>query len=141
MEACRLAYLAGVLDGEGHITVLRSKNAACANGIQYRPYINITNTSKALMDWILENFGGSVKTVTKRDGNRKPVSYWYMTGRNAASLIGQVLPYLVVKHRQAVLLLEFYAVKSKGSWLDDGELCRREALVNDLKSLNKRGVA
>ena len=54
------AYLAGVIDSDGSISVIRSKPNAKNRQISYRfaLEITITNLEKELMDWVVDKFGG-----------------------------------------------------------------------------------
>ncbi len=46
----KLAYIAGLIDGEGHLSISK------CNGQLISPRLTITNTSKQLMKWLKLNF-------------------------------------------------------------------------------------
>jgi len=58
-------YLAGIIDGEGCISLAKN---GCA-----RKYIKIVvvNTSKDLIFWLKENFDGWIRLNKSKIGNRK----------------------------------------------------------------------
>ena len=52
----KLAYLAGIIDGEGSIMIWKSNIDAKRRG-QFNLRVNISSTDKCLMDWLVKNFG------------------------------------------------------------------------------------
>lgn len=76
-----IQYLAGIIDGEGHIC-----RAKCKNG-QGRPFVQsriiITNTCKALMDAVKEGYGGSYRIRTPSRTNNLVCYNWTLTGKKA----------------------------------------------------------
>lgn len=59
-------YVAGMIDGEGTIGVYSRGKQHCGSrqrtpGRSYRPRIQIANTSRALMDWLVAKLGGRVQ--------------------------------------------------------------------------------
>src|SRR5215467_1429377 len=142
-----LAYLAGIIDGEGTISVAQ-------NSIVYlRPHIVISNTSTLLAEWLrIRGFAPHwAKNTIGRD-------YWRISwsGFSLDKLLPLIRPYLVIKARHADLLLELISLRrqqSKNSpltermhelvlmiaWLNDrtlssGEKEKRDAL--SISSLN-----
>jgi len=94
------AYLAGILDGEGSITVVKSKQKN--QGL--RILICIVNTDRELMRW-LESIGGP--PVRWRKGTNKMVGCWNICGVNDAwYLLNKVKPFLIVKLEKAEKALE-----------------------------------
>lgn len=100
MEPTTLAYLAGLLDGEGCIT-------ASPNGSYYWLGVRISNTDLGLADWLQTTLGGTVN-VWQPSGRRRRVFNWLLSGQRAADFLEQVSPYLIIKRRQAELWLAFW---------------------------------
>ena len=109
-----LAYLAGIWDGEGCITVWRSKRP---NGVdRYTCSIVLVNTNKTLID-NAERILGLVDVYPKIyhrtwKGNQK--DNYQLTSRNldeCEKVIKSLYPYLVSKKPQANLALKF--IKSR----------------------------
>lgn len=90
-DPVRLAYIAGIIDGEGNIG---------ANGEQgkgYKRVVCVANTNTDLMMW-LSQFGGSV--TPKRGGlaSKKQCYVWRITAaEEIRELLLAVRPYLIVK--------------------------------------------
>jgi len=136
------AYLAGILDGEGTFVIRRGVDKKTGR-IYFQAIVRVVNTSRDLIAWLRETFGGNVVRVQDRRPNHKP--YWHWTldgGPRVASVIRQSLPYLRVKRPQAEVLLEFYDhLERRGRNLSDAEWWRRSDLRDRLQILNKKGVA
>jgi len=105
-EKEKLAYLAGLIDGEGTITLLPTYPD---RGI-YATYLIVSNSEERLMNWLIKNFGGVVKEVRSRNSSlrsTKKCFNWILRTKKAAEIIEKCLPYLIVKRPQAEVILEY----------------------------------
>jgi len=98
--ATKLAYLAGLLDGEGSIGFIK----------KIRPRVSVYNTDRKVMDWLVENVGGKVGQDSAR--GRVPCMRWSLdAARNVYGLCKAVLPYLIIKKHKAEEVMKFLEVK------------------------------
>lgn len=103
-----LAYLAGIIDGEGciHIGYYFNKSQ---NISTYHTLIQITSTDIALIKWLEENFGGKTSIYTKaqtpKNSTLKPYT-WKITGDNLTHICRLVLPYMISKKDQIEIMLK-----------------------------------
>lgn len=82
----RVAYLAGLIDGEGCLKINK-------NGLLR---LNIGMTDSKTIEWIKENFGGSINKQKTPKG--KPFYVWTMNqGASLVYLMLLVIPFLVTK--------------------------------------------
>lgn len=128
------AYFAGILDGEGTITVQKTSR----KGRTYlRPAVMVSNTSLDLLHW-LENIGMYATIKTNTSGNL----YWLLqaSGYKIDELLTKVQPYLIIKHNHSKLLLELILLRSQLG-LHDQPTARMLALYDEIKSLNVRGCS
>lgn len=101
-----LAYIAGFLDGEGSFIITYQGESKR----RLRPMISVANTSREILEWIKELFGGFISanngSICKPRGR---TIYYYSLGSRKACLevLQLVIPYLKVKKKQAILLIEF----------------------------------
>ncbi len=93
-----LAYTAGIIDGEGHIGIGRTKNYFCLR-------VEVANTSSRLIDFLHLTFGGNVWTGKRP--NRKVYYRWMISTRAADEFLRSISPYLLIKRNQADLALAF----------------------------------
>ena len=97
-----LAYLAGLVDGEGCISIkhnIRNNN--------YFPWVAVGMTQKEGIDLLVEMFGGTIREDLT--SNRKSTMYrWERNKReDVVNVLQQLLPYLRVKKALAVSVLAF----------------------------------
>lgn len=94
------AYLAGIIDGEGCITV------AFTRGYCMNWSITIYNNSRVLMDWIAVRLNCPIHEKRKV-GRQLPGFFIRINGnQKVRDLLKKILPHLVIKRDQAVLALE-----------------------------------
>ena len=90
----KLAYMAGIIDGEGTICFVESKTAKYGRV----PTIGIANTSLELLRWIEKVFGGNINRKPVKGKNRKPQYQWRCRAMREVLILGEaILPLLVVK--------------------------------------------
>ena len=150
----KLAYLAGIVDGEGSICIYRV-NPAKYNRYQnpsFRGVLNISNTKKELFDWIEKQFSNLNKSkkhrrsIFKKNSTHERWIYeWVVQGHRVIDICTQILPYLVIKKRQAELMIEFRKTfeNQKGCGahtpLDPEIIALREDIRVEMSHLNAKG--
>ena len=134
-----LAYLAGIIDGEGCIDIPKQSKSTVRVPRTIR--IVITNTSPILIDWLVHKFDG--KAYERKKGNYKHRCwsvYWHC--RKAEALLVEVLPYLKIKREQAELALSFQRLITSPRGIK-GKRCstipEREAVIEAMHILNSGG--
>jgi hypothetical protein len=138
-----VAYLAGLIDGEGHITVARAFDRKSVN-VSHSIRVVVTNTNKPIIDWLSEMSHTAPVVKKGAKANWKDAWNWQVTGRNAETLLRAVLPWLRIKRQQAELCLELrdlgrHAWSGRGG-LDPELVAAREAIAQQVNDLNQRGV-
>lgn len=138
-EQIDLAYLAGIIDGEGSINI--SCNPKHGRNY-YSLKLDITNTSDALMQWLEDKFRGHIGTSYARSQNRTNLHSWIVSGKQAQYLLYKVLPYLVIKTEQALLALTLdilpYGGACRWNYTEEEEFNRSQA-YEEMKRLNSLG--
>jgi intein/homing endonuclease len=117
-EGEKLAHLAGLIEGEGTITinkapVTRKRKRMCGIKSTYRLVIKITNTIEEMIDFCTDEFGGNKIKVKRRENTEngglwKQQWVWDLSPRDSYKLLRQLLPYMICKLDQAALGIEFY---------------------------------
>ena len=139
MAACATdwAYLAGMLDGEGTLTLVRRGKKRGG----YMVKVSIYGTDERLMTYLTETFGGSVARFDKRNP-WKPMLTW--SAVNIRELLIGAMPYLRLKKEQAVLLIRYIdtaipAANGRKRGVPEGMIAIREDIRSALTALNGRG--
>jgi hypothetical protein len=105
------SYLAGILDGEGCINIARSRRSKTDGRTFYINYVlqlDVFNTSLPLMKWLVQYFGGVYYTRDRNIGQYKRSYNWRPKGAtNRKNILLGILPYLVIKHEQAKIALQY----------------------------------
>ena len=97
-----LAYLAGIIDGEGTIGIYKG-----AEPFNYHLALIITNTYAPMLDWVRARTGGSLTRHTPETARHKQGWQVVVWQARAADVIRLCQPYLIVKAQQADLALRF----------------------------------
>lgn len=145
-RATDLAYLAGIIDGEGCIKIAKAKSRHTGRP-QHWLQLEVSQKDGRLMSWIHNNFGGKVIEVSK---NTSIQHYrWTLLENQAIAIIKEVLPFLTVKKEQAKIAIMFQSRKairgtvpheSGGAFhrLPDKEIKIRSQLADRISYLKKQ---
>lgn len=148
----RIAYAAGIIDGEGYIGIKvykPSKNNGTIN-YTYLPRIVIKMNSGEIMDFFHGTFGGAVNLVPQRDTGYFPGFVWERSGSSAAKVLKQLLPFLRIKKKQAEAAIRLQSridvgIKKRfgnkhGNSLSANEVSIRKNIHEEIKHLNKYAI-
>ena len=119
----RIAYIAGIVDGEGYVGIKRStwgmRNRDDIHCPTYSEIVQVKMNCRAVLECIQEQFGGTL-TTEKRVyhsvsgfATKRIMSVYRATDKVAVRLITAVRPLLIEKARQADCILALR--KSKDS--------------------------
>ena len=148
MNKTILAYAAGFFDGEGTVGI-NAQKPNVKNGrtlTMYSLKIDIRNTNEDVLLWLKKNFNGNIKyySIEKLKGSygaTKPQWRWNISSNQAKDFLELILPYLVVKRKQAELAIIFQ--KNRKDLLNKEkpyqliEIERRELYKREISKLNR----
>lgn len=116
MEEEILPYVAGLMDGEGSITIGISKPSKKKQlkSPSHWLQVGITNTNRELIGWLYEKFGGHISDNSHSPSRKKqrPCWAWRVMSNEAKDFLVSLYPYLRVKKRQAELAIAFQEERS-----------------------------
>lgn len=144
------AWLAGFIDGEGYIGIVRSRKKITrqsSDTLLYHPWVIVTNSDVKVLEYIQSVVSTQKRASLSRTAGQK-ATYQVKINKfdDVMLLLEAVLPYLKLKHRQAKILIEFCKyresakiVTGRGSRGETsfGEI--EENIYLQLRELNKRG--
>lgn len=111
MDETSAAYLAGIIDGEGHVAIAKRRPNK-RSGEKSPGYLNtlrVGSTDPRLLEWILAKTKcGSIHQEKLRP-NCKPFYIWGVSSIEAERVLRIVYPYLVIKKEQAELVFQLRA--------------------------------
>lgn len=142
LSSTDVAYAAGIIDGEGTISIHDAWQFR-KDGTKrhyHHAFVKIANTNFALIRWFTERFGGIYYEIKGR-GNCKKWYSWQITGKSSIPILQAVLPYLVLKRRQAEIALECQATLNRHCpVISEVTMLKRCMLKQEINKLNQRGV-
>lgn len=148
-DELNLAYLAGLIDGEGTITLERSGIRRLNGVMGLSPVVLVANTDLAIVEFVTNQFrrmgaNPHIKTQAKGYAKRQKQCYWVKVHSltKAKKVLEPVIPYLIGKRAQAQLILDFVAYRgdsqlAKGKPYGPYEL----GILEKIRALNHRGVS
>jgi hypothetical protein len=102
------SYLAGIVDGEGTIGIGKGGST------KYYARISVANVNKEVIDLLAKIFGSKTRLEKINIPNRQPIYRWGTSGNlSVPKIIKYILPYLIIKRKQAEIVLKFCA---KENW-------------------------
>jgi hypothetical protein len=87
-----LAYVAGVIDGEGSIAYRTT------------PCVRVEVTSREIVEKLYETLGGTCSVAKRRTRSNKLVFTWGIYGQNALRALDEISEFLIEKRNQAILV-------------------------------------
>ena len=140
-----LAWLAGILDGEGTITVFRNTEK---NGrVRLCPTINITNTNPKIITksmQILKKLDVSFHVQERWTDSKRYATCWCISSRNMTTIstvLNSTRPYLYGKGAVADMVLKFIDIRFNNTNKRKPYTAKEHELAEAAMSFNKRGVS
>lgn len=145
-DPIKLAYLAGIIDGEGCLWIGKIGREWKRGYIstQFRGILKISITDKVLVDWLLENFQGTESAFFKYQPKAelsRMVYEWIVTGDRLLDLCNQVLPYLVIKKEHCEIMIRFrktYTGIAGNNQISPETISIRQECLDSIRKLTSR---
>jgi hypothetical protein len=109
-----LAWLAGIIDGEGSIFIMKQKRKDRERMYNYILRVSVQSSDKVMAFECMKitKEGATMDTPTKKE-NQSNTYKWQVSGRKAAQILEQLLPFLRVKKDQAEAAILFQKTTKK----------------------------
>lgn len=132
-EEC--AYIAGIIDGEGTVTLSRAHVRELP-----APKVSVANNSLELLTWIKQKVGsGVIIKRSKREPQHKDHYVLDISNDKALRLLYDVVRYLIVKRPHAQLLISKYKkVTPRNGKYNSELLAGKMQLLEEIRKLNQR---
>lgn len=104
------AYLAGIVDGEGSFIIYRKGGGRNPERKYHRAMLSVGNTDVPLVDFLAHELGGRINDAgPPKQVHHRRMFHVIVEGPKLAAVTERLLPFLLVKKRQAELVLEMLA--------------------------------
>jgi hypothetical protein len=115
MDNIKIAYLAGLVDGEGYIGIKKTKPyknlTGCVNP-SYHERIQIRMVAEPAIKLFTEVFGGWYYKEKPHCNNGRPLYCYQSSDKKASEILSILLPYLLVKKESAITVLHLRESKN-----------------------------
>ncbi len=134
MDEVEKAYLAGIVDGEGTVTLMKHhKNETPI------PFVAIANNSLKLLKWVKAKVGGLIASKKKRLPHHHDSYAWSVRQDRALRFLNEIKGYLIIKKPQADLITKKYkSVTHRAGKYTPKMLEQKMRLVAKIRELNQR---
>ena len=129
-----LAYIAGLIDGEGCITVKQHRSKAGLT--RFDISVEVAMVANQPVQLIQALFGGNIYHRPPNNRGKLDYSKIMLSGEKAATMLKLILPYLLVKKPQAELALRVVNAHPKYQRYTLVERFLQEADALAIKTLN-----
>jgi len=107
LKSEQLAYAAGLIDGEGCLTISVRRPEGRRKAVHHCVRLSIGMTHLPVLRRLRSWFGGQISPVKKQKTFHKQAHEWRLWSNQALDCIEQLLPYLVVKRAEARVFLQY----------------------------------
>ena len=134
-----LAYAAGIVDGEGCISIYRKpfRNGPFkgSDSSNYHLTVVVTQKDGKLVDWLYGNFGGSVSLLKKweRPDEKCWMHNWTLNYQKASEFLKDIMPFLVIKKKQAEIAIKFQGRMGYGEKMTTHEIETRQKMHEEMR--------
>mgnify|MGYP001577562450 CR=1 FL=1 len=126
-------WMAATLDCEGTISFHRSASS------QWGVVVRVEMTDPCFILEIHRLCSGWLSLNREKPSNRKPHSIWQVSSHGSRWLLPQILPFLIVKKRQAELILEYLLTAKQGRRQQPEDAEKWAKIRDEMWELNSRG--
>jgi hypothetical protein len=133
LTEAQAAYLAGIVDGEGTITLTRRNTYR-----QRYLTLTISNCEVRLLEYVLKLIGvGRITTKRTYNDNHSTAYTYQISSKQALDVIGAITPFLkTYKRKRAVLALSCYTkLTPRNGKYTDATLKKREYFIQKFFSI------
>lgn len=140
LTIAELAYAAGIIDGEGCITIKRTGVVGAKRRPRHIANVSVVNSCLLMVEWLHRTFGGSIFKRKRQSAHHKETWAWDASAKIAVYVCEGVMPYLIAKREQAEIVIDLMAgPRLQAVSISLGELERREMLSKRIRDLNRKG--
>lgn len=134
------AYAAGLVDGEGCITIPHQREV-----YSIRVDIGMTTRARPVLNWMQSVYGGAVRRTRPATDRWEEAICWTVTGSEAASFLRRINPHLRLKQDQSAAALKVEEIRLSLEPFGRGRRWTTEArercavLRQRVQELNRKG--
>jgi len=137
LDEVEKAYVAGIVDGEGTVTLMQHHKNETPT-----PCVSVANNNLELLKWLRLRFGGTIVSKKKRLPYHNDSYAWSVRQDRAIRFLDGIKQYLIVKRSQADLITQKYkSVTHRAGKYTPEMLAKKMKLVAQIRKLNQRPIS
>lgn len=123
-------YAAGIIDGEGTVTLTKIHSTD-----KFRaPVVEVTSTTYAILEKMVELAGGSISTISKKQLNWKQAYKWEIKYDKAINFLTEIKDYLLEpkkKYRANIIVSTYKSVTPRNGKYSETKLAQKIKFEED----------
>lgn len=141
-------YSGGLVDGEGTIRLRVRKSKTNKIGLRFVPEVSMemveSESTISIFNKLQDKYEGTLKHRKVNNPNHRDKIQFYVLGQKAKIMIQDLIDVLIVKRRQAELILEYFTLSeipnlyTKNRPIPKENIKRRIEIFNEIKILNHK---
>jgi len=102
-----LQYVAGIIDGEGYVSI--DRNSKSDHSLVGRVVVSMGDSTIPIL--LFKQFRGNYRIQKRNNPNQSDAHIWSVNGVQARKFLRKVLSFLILKKKQAELVIALYDLK------------------------------
>lgn len=112
------AYLAGLIDGDGCVALRWQKDKKARSGLTVKPQLQVTSKDQWFLEELILTFGGRLNKQGRSAFTGGQIWSINFSANEMREMLPYLIPYLVLKKKEARLLLEGLTITSRHRFKD-----------------------
>ena len=134
-------YLAGFLDGEGCITIIKHIHKKDNKTYsEYQGVIVVANSNKKILREFKMRWGGNIYVGMELKPHHKIRYSWRLSSKSATKVCEDLVSKVFIKKRHMGILIELQSMKINKGKRSEEVIKRQDRLFFEIRKLNKRGI-
>lgn len=137
LEREEWAYISGLIDGEGTITIFRRKGKKYE---ELTPIFSLSSIDKEIIYWLKEKLKcGTISLSKNKRENQRDTYIIRKSGFGILPILNGISPYTIIKKKNTILIKKFIKIRLNQKWKEtySKELFN---IHSKIQKINKRGI-
>jgi hypothetical protein len=145
-----LDYIAGFIDGEGYIGVIKKSSKRSTLGHYYKPCVKIAQkeSNRAILDILKSLYGGHISKTRQHDNTNTSVMWEISNKPLVLKFLNDLNDKLILKNENLKLLLQLFELPTVTNSMSESnnkiriDVDNQKQLIYErIREINKRGLA
>jgi hypothetical protein len=135
-----LIYAAGIIDGEGNVSLITQAVRDKRKTLSYIGIVQVEMSDEPTIQFLRDLFGVGYVCTYPRNPKHKQLWRWVAKSASARKVCWDLLPYLRIKQRQAELVITLPVWKQGQGAVPAEVVATKATMLAEMRSLNQTGA-